>query len=260
MLALLEPAGNRLAEFLWGGAELGGRPRLIAHRGAWDADGITENTMPAFERAAALGCEGIEFDVRLTADEVPVILHDPDLRRVAGARARIEDLTYFEARRIFPQLASFSRVITAWGGRLHLMIELKSHRRLARMVRIVQQHLGCLEPKRDYHLLILEPAQLEAIPARLWPAVVAVGTAGMASRSRLARRAGLAGIAGPLWFCSQNLIDAHRRSGQWVGTGFVTHRGVCHRELRRGAEFVFTNVPGQILEGQTLGKLQCGHC
>ena len=46
----------------------------IAHRGASAA--APANTLAAFERAIELGADGIEFDVHLSADGVPVVIHD----------------------------------------------------------------------------------------------------------------------------------------------------------------------------------------
>lgn len=54
-------------------------PLIIGHRGA-SAD-APENTLLAFERALADGADGLEFDVRLARDGVPVVIHDADLRR-----------------------------------------------------------------------------------------------------------------------------------------------------------------------------------
>jgi glycerophosphoryl diester phosphodiesterase len=51
--------------------------RVIAHRGASAAE--RENTVTAFARAVAMGADGIELDVRRTADGKPAIHHDPDL-------------------------------------------------------------------------------------------------------------------------------------------------------------------------------------
>ena len=50
-----------------------------AHRGA--SCDFPENTIPAFAEAVRLGCGMVEFDVRATADGVPVILHDPTVDR-----------------------------------------------------------------------------------------------------------------------------------------------------------------------------------
>jgi len=53
------------------------RPRVIAHRGARRE--APENTLPAFRRALDLGAGGVEFDVQLTSDKVPIVTHDDDL-------------------------------------------------------------------------------------------------------------------------------------------------------------------------------------
>ncbi|HEX8557149.1 MAG TPA: glycerophosphodiester phosphodiesterase [Pyrinomonadaceae bacterium] len=81
-----------------GGASRGGRPLIIGHRGA-SAD-APENTLAAFDLAFADGADGVEFDVRLAADGVPVVIHDATLERTALARARVEALTSRELSRV----------------------------------------------------------------------------------------------------------------------------------------------------------------
>jgi glycerophosphoryl diester phosphodiesterase len=56
-------------------------PPVIGHRGA--AAHAPENTLASFRAAAALGCRMVEFDVRLSADGVPVVFHDDTLERTA---------------------------------------------------------------------------------------------------------------------------------------------------------------------------------
>ena len=58
-------------------------PLGFAHRGA-PGRGVRENTLPAFRAALQAGVPGLESDVWLTADNVPVLLHDGYLRRVEG--------------------------------------------------------------------------------------------------------------------------------------------------------------------------------
>jgi glycerophosphoryl diester phosphodiesterase len=62
-------------------------PAVIAHRGA--SANAPENTMPAFEAAWATGCGWIETDVQPTVDNVPVLLHDPDLRRTTNGQGLV---------------------------------------------------------------------------------------------------------------------------------------------------------------------------
>jgi glycerophosphoryl diester phosphodiesterase len=65
------------------------RPLLLGHRGARAEESIPENTLASFDRALAHGCDGFEFDVRLSGDGQPVICHDATVRgvEVAGSSA-----------------------------------------------------------------------------------------------------------------------------------------------------------------------------
>lgn len=66
-------------------------PLIIAHRGA---SAVTpENTIAAFQQAIADGADGLEFDVRITKNGVPIVFHDSTLRRVANQNVRISNLT-----------------------------------------------------------------------------------------------------------------------------------------------------------------------
>jgi glycerophosphoryl diester phosphodiesterase len=55
------------------------RPLLLGHRGARALKSIPENTIASFDQALADGCDGFEFDVRLTEDEEAVVCHDPKI-------------------------------------------------------------------------------------------------------------------------------------------------------------------------------------
>lgn len=66
-------------------------PLIIAHRGA--SAHAPENTLAAFRAAVDMGADGVEFDVQLASDGVPVVIHDTDLRRTADIDERVADLT-----------------------------------------------------------------------------------------------------------------------------------------------------------------------
>jgi glycerophosphoryl diester phosphodiesterase len=68
------------------------RPLIVAHRGASAV--APENTMAAFRAGLDAGAEGVEFDVRLTKDGVPVVFHDATLQRLAGIDVRLSDLNF----------------------------------------------------------------------------------------------------------------------------------------------------------------------
>ncbi|TQS74484.1 glycerophosphodiester phosphodiesterase [Ornithinibacillus gellani] len=71
---------------------------IIAHRGA--SKHAPENTMPAFELAYQAGAEGIETDVQLTKDCIPVIIHDEQLRRTTNGKGLIKDYTISELKQL----------------------------------------------------------------------------------------------------------------------------------------------------------------
>ncbi|HUF22932.1 MAG TPA: glycerophosphodiester phosphodiesterase [Vicinamibacterales bacterium] len=71
---------------------------VYAHRGG--AALAPENTMAAFERGMAEGADGLEFDVRLSRDGVPVVHHDPTLERTTDARGPVSALTADELARV----------------------------------------------------------------------------------------------------------------------------------------------------------------
>ncbi len=66
-------------------------PLILAHRGASHL--APENTLAAFERAQALGADGVELDVYLTSDGVPVVIHDEDVARTTDGAGRVTELT-----------------------------------------------------------------------------------------------------------------------------------------------------------------------
>ena len=63
----------------------------LAHRGDWRH--APENSIAALQVALAVpGCDGVEFDVRLSSDGVPVLLHDETLERVQRRPQRVDEV------------------------------------------------------------------------------------------------------------------------------------------------------------------------
>ena len=72
------------------------RPLIIGHRGA--SARAPENTLAAFERAFQDGADGIELDVTLSSEGVPVVIHDDTLNRTAGADGCVWQRSVFELK------------------------------------------------------------------------------------------------------------------------------------------------------------------
>jgi glycerophosphoryl diester phosphodiesterase len=92
------------------------RPLLLGHRGARAQKSIPENTLASFDQALADGCDGFEFDLRLSVDGKPVVCHDPQIGSLEIARASTEQLA------ALPQLHD---VLARYQDRAFLDIELK---------------------------------------------------------------------------------------------------------------------------------------
>lgn len=111
-----------------------GETTILAHRGF--TEGGVENTVPALEAAIDAQADVVELDVQQTADGEWVLMHDPDLKRLAGLDTRIADLAQADATQIevkdeagntatIPSLEEYLQ--RASDGGQTLLIEVKVH-------------------------------------------------------------------------------------------------------------------------------------
>jgi glycerophosphoryl diester phosphodiesterase len=98
------------------------RPLRLAHRGDWRH--AKENTIPALLAALDVpACDGLEFDVRMSADGVPVLNHDVTLARIHGRPEHIDVLTVDALDEL--GLPTLEAVLATVGRRPFLDVELK---------------------------------------------------------------------------------------------------------------------------------------
>ena len=139
------------ARFIRGSGVTRTRPLVVAHRGA--SFDCPENTSSAFAAALAAGVDGIELDVRLSRDGIPLICHDATLQRFGGstqslrqmtaAQIQVVDVGTWKSQRFFGQrVPTLDHVLTQC-REITVFIELKAtngpgrtayHRRLLRAV------------------------------------------------------------------------------------------------------------------------------
>jgi glycerophosphoryl diester phosphodiesterase len=89
---------------------------LLGHRGARATRSIPENTLASFDLALTHGCDGFEFDVRLTADGRAVICHDPKVHGAEISEAGVTDLR---------ELPVLDQILTRYQDKAFLDIEVK---------------------------------------------------------------------------------------------------------------------------------------
>ncbi len=217
--------------------------RIVSHRGEHDNRQILENTLPAFDIVMENGIWGIEFDIRWTKDLYPVVFHDQDLNRLYGSPGKIQDMEFRELKERFPLIPAFDEVIARYGGRLHMMIELKEENYPAPLHQagLLQKLLSPLTPKTDFHFLSLEPdmfRHINFVPPSTFVPVAELNYTGF---SNLALSRGYAGILGHFLFINNSRIKNHHLNQQVVGTGFVSSENSLFRELNRGVDWIFSN-------------------
>lgn len=101
---------------------------IYAHRGV--SAHLPENTLAAFSRAMELGVAGIELDVQLSADNVPVVIHDETADRTTNGTGHITEFTARQLGRLDAGDGQFvptlAQVLRLAAGKLRVNMELKN--------------------------------------------------------------------------------------------------------------------------------------
>lgn len=125
---------------------------LLGHRGTRAIKSIPENSFAAFDRALADGCDGFEFDVRITSDGVPVVCHDPRFEGIEIARASALQ---------FGKLPRLEQVLERYADRAFLDIELKVEGAEKIAVSLLQKY----PPRRGFVISSFLPQLLQSLHA-----------------------------------------------------------------------------------------------
>jgi glycerophosphoryl diester phosphodiesterase len=128
-------------------------PLLLGHRGAHTASAIVENTIAAFDRALEEGCDGFEFDVRLTGCGCAIVCHDAKVNGVVVSQAQRSQL---------PRLPRIQEVLRRFGARGFLDIELKTAGLETKLLSTLRDY----PPERDYVISSFLPEVVLELKAR----------------------------------------------------------------------------------------------
>ncbi|HYH92868.1 MAG TPA: glycerophosphodiester phosphodiesterase [Candidatus Saccharimonadales bacterium] len=141
------------------------RPLRLAHRGDWRR--APENTLAAMLAAVAIpACDGLELDVRLSADGIPILLHDPTLARIYHRPERPDQLSATELERL--GVSTLASVLAAIPPAMFLDVEMKGDTGGA-VVEVLTAHRGV--ELRDAVVSSFDDAALERVAglAPTWP-------------------------------------------------------------------------------------------
>ncbi len=228
------------------------RPLIIAHRGA--SAEAPENTLAAFRRALALGVDGIELDVQVARDGVPMVFHDATLVRLTGRRGRIAQLTRRELggfRVRGEPVPTLAEVLALTRDRCMVQVELKRGSPVAPVVEAIRR-------ARAGHAVILASFERERVAeARLRapqvPRMLIHGGGGggrTAPRAQVPRLASILAALGASGISldhrgihSAEFIAALKCRGVCVWCWTVNHPRAMLRLARWGADALLSDDP-----------------
>ena len=109
--------------------------KIISHRGY--SSQRPENTISSFDYSLEKGFQYIEFDIHMTLDGVPVVMHDETVDRTTNGSGQIKEMTWneiksldagswFNERFSFEKVPTLEDVLKRYSGKAHLFIEIKS--------------------------------------------------------------------------------------------------------------------------------------
>ncbi|HYE07605.1 MAG TPA: glycerophosphodiester phosphodiesterase family protein [Planctomycetota bacterium] len=236
----------------------GYRPLAIAHRG--DSAHRPENTIAAFGAAIAARCDGIELDVQLSRDGVPVVCHDGTLARYGGPRRALATMTaaelaacdvgaWFAPRFRGQGVPTLDAVLRRFGRRTRLLIELKVGRgragraRGARLARAVAEVLARRGQGRRHWILCFERHALAAI-RRLDPGLTLVLNAERPPRGLAAlKRLGVAIVDLDQRRVTAAVVRRLNEAGLRVTTWTCNEPAVVRRVVAAGVDAVLSDKP-----------------
>jgi len=265
-----DPGNNVINPLL----DLAARP-VIGHRGA--SGEAPENTLPAFELALAQGAHALELDVRVSADGVPLVLHDPALDRTTDRSGLLAATSAVEARkadagaRFSPdgggthpwrgrgvRIPTLPEVLERFPG-APLLIEIKEaaaqnavrqvlleHQATARCV-VASEDAAALEAFRSAPFLVA--ASGEDIKRLYFGTLFGVSPATVPYRL-LSVPARYRGLPVP----TRRFVRVARRLGCPVHVWTVNQAGLASRLWQRGVCGIITDFPEMVLrEAKSLG-------
>lgn len=250
-------------------------PLIIAHRGA--SANAPENTIASFRRAIEIGADGVELDVRLSKDGVPVVVHDATLQRTAGLNDRVADLTAEKLSRVdagswfnasyprlarpeyaregIPSLRTVLRLLEKMEGPIYIEMKCGTHDDVSLSVDAVCReisHSPLLEK------IVVKSFRLEVIP-RVHAVLPGVRTAALFAPQvmrllrkekyliNIAHELGAGHLSVHKSLASRKLVRKAEKYGMPVTVWTVDTRRWIPRAIKQGLFAVITNNPSKMI-------------
>lgn len=224
----------------------------IGHRGF--SSKYPENTMLAFEEAFKAGADGVECDLRLSADGHVVIFHDDDLKRLCGRSGSIEQMTLSEIKKLKIKNSEKIPTLEDFLHSFHtsiLNLEIKKSTRNVVVTESVLRILTKVRPEGRLLISSFDPEVLESLhlmdeKRRIAELGILVETPHLARLPEASKR-----LSAQTWNVPKQILNspwADRWKGQnirplWIWTVDEPHQWeeVCNSKLP--FEAIITNKP-----------------
>jgi glycerophosphoryl diester phosphodiesterase len=220
---------------------------IVGHRGA--AGHAPENTLRAFARGMALGCQRLELDVQVSADGVAVVIHDETLDRTTNGKGAVDSLTLADLKGLDAgageRIPTLEEVMHLCRDTVDLQIELKAKKSPPLVAELIKRHWN---PKKvvitsfDLGLLDEFAAILGDVPLGLLNKEASLDMIGTAQKHS------------HKWVCprfdivSQWLIEKVHGAGMLVYVYHVNNRDIAESVVSWGADAIGTDFPEMIRE------------
>ncbi len=239
---------------------LRGVPLLLGHRGhrlgrVWnrrrggrgeapDAQALTEieNTRAAFDRALALGCDGMELDLHRTADGHLVIHHDSSIHGLPIADRQLTAL-----RRVQPSLMTLPVFLRRYGERAWLDLEIKGCGLEAELVEVLRD----LPPARGYVVSCFDPEVLLRVAA-LAPDFPLCFNLNRPARLRTLKSLPITWVAPHERLASRWYLDRLHAAGFHTLVWTVNRERKLQMLLRAGVTAIASDDPHMLMQGRKM--------
>lgn len=255
-------------------------PMVIAHRGARSE--APENTAAAFDAALQYPIDGIEFDVQLSADGVPVVFHDDTLFRMTGSRRRLGSCSLLQLRALDlggwfdpgfagETILTLDEMLQRYAGVTDLYLEIKSSPRdltTGRIEALTRETLACVKrhlrrlSARRLHLLSFD-AQVLCLAHDLMPAAAGMRNlelprgltlaAATPERLKMEIDPALTAVNLAVKMLSPALADVVRGCGKTLFTYTCNTPRQLRRALAAGVDGIMTDKPDWLVRALAAG-------
>ncbi|MCJ8276246.1 MAG: hypothetical protein HRT44_12740 [Bdellovibrionales bacterium] len=221
-------------------AEKAIKTKIVAHRGAWDNKKYLENTIPAFQRAQENGVWAIEFDIRWSMDNIPMVHHDRSTQRVFKKNFFIEQNTFETIRNVLPLIPTLDEVVEQLGKKIHFMIELKEKptTEQSKLLAHLLKPLSCVD---DYHFMALHLSHFENLNEFDSKSYVAIGRSDLEKVHQDSLEMKVGALTGQYLLFHKSMQKMPHNLGRKTGVGFPSSKFGLYREINRGFDWIFTN-------------------